>query len=1412
VIGKLAAECPMENTVDASLPCETAAWCERAEEVVRNPPGGRCRCAELAREGVLLRRRWDRIDPDAPDRRRLLRLLPAVQSIAQRRLTEGVEDAGRADADPARLVVEQLVEDDQYVVGLLNDPSLSAESAALAVECFRDDLHWLGTQVAALEGSQGVDFLGRVLLEQEALEREIDAWEDAAAGQAHSPATVSPDADQLRRAARRLRQTALARQIDSLVNEREPEDWAGWHRIWQAASRLASRLGPEPNRGHAAPEAEDETGGPLAEDAHRVVEEVRARAQQRWSQSLDELPPQDRRDALKHVADGLADAAGELLTFLEDTTLPEAVRGLEVLEEDVTHCLGAVKRHRTESLRGLRGMLRRRRRAVAGELQERRLAWRMEGLFGRGFVVGLERLILFLLVFFVIMLAAEGPLLEYEAARGGFELHSGQSRIEPVFAWMDLGICVVFLMEFSLKMTLARRRWLYVRRNWFTGLLPAIPVGFFAYATHRLALAEEAECIVLLRGLRYLRLPRMARWLRIARPALRIARLVGFVLRASDRLVRQLTPLLNRNLVVFERAAVDVQDPVYRTRLSALRERFYYRAVELIHDLPESGRSRFAMRRIEDLTAMLSAPAVEEITPAVSVRRSSVRETRLERVIAWLLAATPAGISDRIGRTLAYSVARWCRAFDVFAVRRLPLVRDLVAAGRLPSPYDTTAQVANQIGVLLSRLLDRVYWVADLYGTVTAPQLVDSMGEYMVKGSARPARRLVVVGVGFLAVTYLASLLSMPKLSALSETLRQLVGWPLVVLGGLCLAVFGLGVWFRRIAGEATEFYTQVAQAQFITATKRLKRRLARPHHAVLHRRVIAPELALAGHAAHSGEAPADTAAGSDRVETARAAVELLWRDYLDGSPFHADDIKPTTQLLGNLVLVSLRQTRLKYNRRRTKMLRRLDLGGNRMSMRGPYLWFHFISRSVAQQTAKLVVDYNAFALPLCRGATAGAGDVLRYVEWLGRRLRKPVHELELPPPFRERFDALVNHRLEAGGRAERAEEFHGNDFTAMHFLSADKDIEAEVRRRYGDQVADLMRRDRRDNIRRVLRTYPFQHWPKERRTFNPLTLYQRHLAGGRVLLLPVKMAWWAALALGRAIQFACTVVQDVLNPTVADLGALEDSDPFEVAVRKIHRMRKPLFLACLEMRAEFDPEYLGVVPPGTSGLARGAPTLQIEDDLAMIRAEPGVKSRFRRLAGVRRRQMLDFRRWLDRFGAGGYPAESLRAMAIAYSIDYRGVRSRLEAVRLLERAFGQAIAPQSGAPASGGARSWSLSTRWRRRRLAEKLDRLFRQPAFAGFDDAQQAACRRVVCRHGGLLVAAVRRLTEDGSGDAVDDARRALLHVARDPDTWSRQLVILRAVQTLSVLDLKTYCDVVAELGEYDASTAEDPNGILP
>ncbi|MHC4181509.1 MAG: hypothetical protein ACYSWU_28770, partial [Planctomycetota bacterium] len=760
--------------------------------------------------------------------------------------------------------------------------------------------------------------------------------------------------------------------------------------------------------------------------------------------------------------------------------------------------------------------------------------------------------------------------------------------------------------------------------------------------------------------------------------------------------------------------------------------------------------------------------AVGLVAPAAKAEASTTREIPLEQIIARLLAATPAGISDRIGRSLAQSVARWCRAFDVFGVRRLPVVRDLVAAGRRSSPYGTTAEVANRIGSLLRHLLDRIYWVADLHGTLTAPQLVDSIGDWMVKGAARPARRFLMFGIAFLVVFSLAGLLPIAPLQDLTKTLERLVAAPLVILGVLCLIPLFLGLWFRQIAGEATDFCTQVAEAQFLTATKQLKRRFARRHHAVLHSRVIAPEMELSGGASNS--TPSQREKEEDRAtDPTRAAVELLFDDYLDGAPFHRSDTKTTTQLLGNLALVSLRETRLGYGRRRRKRLRRLDLANARVSLRGPYLWFHFISRSLAQQTAKLVVDYNAHALPLDRAATADDREVRRYVRWLSRRLSKPVDQLQLPAEFRNRLAIQAQETEESAGLKEdrRGREFHGNELTAIHFLSAEPELEADVRRRYGDQVAELMHRDRRDNIRRVFRTYPFHHWPRQQRTFNPLVLYGRYLAGGRVLLLPFLAVWWSAKLIVRAMRLLCRFVGEVLNPTVGELEALEEPDPLAVAVRKIHRMRKPVFLECLRMRAGFDPEYLGVSLPGSGAYLRRATATPIEEDLALIGAV------------------------LASWDCGGQSGESLRAMAIAFCIDYAQARTRLEASRRLASAFEEACAN----PSSPG---WSPAALWRRWKYAARVDRLLRQPAFEAYAGHREM-CLGMLCRRGPLLKD-LRRLTHDDvPADPIADARRVLLAVARDPATWSRQLVILRAVQTLSVLDLRTYCDLVAELGEY-------------
>jgi hypothetical protein len=988
--------------------------------------------------------------------------------------------------------------------------------------------------------------------------------------------------------------------------------------------------------------------------------------------------------------------------------------------------------------------------------------------------------------------------------------------VETLFAWLDLGICLVLLADFVLKLSLADDRWLYLRRYWITGLLPVLPVGFLAYATHQWTfVVEEGDLFVLLRAFPYLRLPQTARWLEAARPALRAARLIGFLIWASDRLVRRLSPLLNRNLVLFERASLDEAESPCRAALTALRERFHHRAAGLLVGLSPRARQEFLRVRIDDLAAMLEAPRLEPAAADGVLQVSAAREVLFEEVVARFISVTPAGISEQIGRNLAQSIARWCRAFDLFGVRRLPVVRDLVAAGRLANPLDATAQAANRLGLVFGQMLERVYWIADFYGTVTAPQLVDSVGEWMIRRTAVPTRRFLMFGGIFVILFYLASLLPFTTLHMLSRLAERLVGTPLIVLGVLCMFPLLLGLWFRQIANEATDFFTRVAEAQFITGTRDLKRRLARRHHAFLYRRVLAPESDLTGQIPLRTGSKLPVAPESDPLRTGsklpvvpeyQESVELLWRDYLDGAPFHRSDTHTTIQLLGNLDLLSVYNARLAYGRRQRRRLRQLDLTGIRGPLRGPYLWFHFISRSLSQQTARLVVDYNAFAIPLDRIAVADDRQIRNYVGWLTERLRQPADRVELPAALGERFRALPPNVGKSEGKRQdvRRHGFQGTDFTALHFLSANPRLEDAIRHRYGEQLSDLMRRDRRDNIRRVFRTYPLHRLPRERRSFNPLSFYQRHLASGWVLLFPFKLAWWYLRLVAHMLRIVAAGVHDVLYPGTMQWSDTEEPDPYAVAVRKIHRMRKPLVMECLRLRAEFDPEYLGLLIPGGSTGLRGGAAAAIEEDLALIAAEPAVKRQHARLAAERRRQVLEFRSWLVRFGLDGQPRPSLRAMTLAYTIDYRKIRSRLESARMLQKTFDEAIAEHAdvlqSSPWGNVAARCLDCVDPRRRRLRVMMDRLFRQPAFASYGEPQRQLCRRVVWERRRTLGRVLKQIAGPwAAADPVDESQQLLAGIGRDPDPWSRELVTLRTVQTLSILDLKTYCDLVAELGEY-------------
>lgn len=1384
----------MDPTDAASLAEETADWLSEAASAGAGD-GCQGRLLDAIRRGIELRRQWDLVDADAPQRRELIARLATLQNRVHAELAACVAESGEAPAGLSERLLCEIDADDAYLARLLDDQAVASADAALGLECFRDDLHWSGTLAAAAEGRRGVDFFGRVLLEQEVLEQEIGTWFEAStAGRAsgdHASETAAIS-EQLRSAANELKQAVLRRQVEALSARQAQQNCNDWRRAWEAAGRLAMRL-PVGDGARQGVDESDRTST-SADDLAAAAEQCRKHVAAGWRESLAACELGERRRSLVEAAESLGDTTSETLTFLEDLTLEESVQSLRVLEEDTRWCLELVQAENDPALQNRAAALRRRQRELAAELMERRLALRMERWFGRRGVAALERLILILLLLFVVLLAVEGPLVRYEE-----RWWPGRGWFEAALAWTDLGICLVFLSEFTLKFSLARPRWLFFRRNWFTMLLPSIPFGFMAYQAHRLLpLVELGESVVLVRFLRYLRLPRMVRWLRVARPLVRAGRLMGFALQASDRMARQMAPLLNRNLVLFERADVDVELPAHREALAGLRERFRYRVPELLAELTPSARESLVRRRIEDMRQMLATAGEEALVLSEPERRHSDRDIPLETLVARLVTATPASVSDRVGRALAQSVSRWCRAFDVLLVRRLPVVRDLVAAGKLASPYETTAAVANRLGMLLRGALDRVYWLADLYGTVTAPQLVDSLGEWMVKGTARPARRFLMLGIAFLAVSYLASLLPFPTLNDLTTSLEKVVGTPLVVLGVACMVPLLLGLWFRQIAGEATDFYSRVAEAQFLSATKQLKHRLAATYHALLHRRVIAPELAWEDQP-EGGAALAEGCQPGSSSEAARARVELLWNDFLDGAPFHPSDTKTTTQLLGNLVLVSLRNTRVRLDRARRKQLRRLDLSSGRFSFRGPYLWFHFISRSLAQHTAKLVVDYNAHALTLARLETAEDAAVGQYIEWLSRRMGLPPDGLELPEVLVRRIEQMGDCKAAASG----AVEFHSNDFTAIHFLSRDEQLVDEVRRRYGDMVACLMERDRRDNIRRVFRTYPLHYLPRAQRVANLLSIYHRHFEGGKVLLLPLKVLWWTLVLLWRATRLIAQFVAEVLHPTSAELDRLRESDPFVVAQRKIHRMRKPLYLECLRMRADFDPEYLGVMLPGSGVGLRGTTTTPVEADLMRIEAEPHLMDAYRKAAAERRMQVMRFRRWLSNQPAVATTGPAARAMAIAYTVDYNRTKTYLQATERLLAAVNGAEPENEGQldqPAAAARGRW-IGRLWRRARLLRRWARLFAQPAFDEWDGRQRRELRRRVTDEGEALYRATLDLTSARAPrDPRDHATTTLRNVGRDPESWTNQLIVLRTVQTLSVLDLQMYCELVGELGEYD------------
>ncbi|HVJ83525.1 MAG TPA: hypothetical protein VNC50_20840, partial [Planctomycetia bacterium] len=631
----------------------------------------------------------------------------------------------------------------------------------------------------------------------------------------------------------------------------------------------------------------------------------------------------------------------------------------------------------------------------------------------------------------------------------------------------------------------------------------------------------------------------------------------------------------------------------------------------------------------------------------------------------------------------------------------------------------------------------------------------------------------------------------------------------------------------KRIANQAADDCERLVEAQFAAQTKSAKQTRRQVDSRFLAERVVRPELGLrASDDAERGDvtpvsdllkdvfAPPPAHMRPEELRFLRT-IDLLYGDYLDGSPFHRNDTKTANQLLGNLALGNLRHGGRRPGKDEQRRLRELDLAKRGGVFGGAYIWFNYINRMITQETAKLLLDYNAHAIPLDRLASADGKSRKRYHRWLA-----------------ERTGRTGKAAGEAAAQADEDDEaltgpppLETVEFTALDFLTENPERDREVGERFGAEVAAMLQLDRRNVVRKAFKSFPLHRLPKAKRTLNVHALYFRHLSGGKFLLLPFRAVAAAARLAVQGLRSAARVVKELLKPSVTP-AVEEEPDGFRIAMRKVHRMRKPAFMRSLWLRAEFDIEYLGLVLPGAPFVGVGESL--IDRDLDFIGASHAERMEAERLRERRAVEMRWLARWLaeaelDYVSLGDrlpreHPflahrrAEAVRALATAAASDRDDAFSLGAAIEGLQRALAAGadqsrtsdelpadLPPpldQSRPRARRARRDWGRTFTWRRR--------LFSLPCFPRYDLHQQRRIRNYLRIHAAIVRPWVDLLLDQGGADPQRTLRRRFEETIQRTDVWSDQIVALRTIQTLTILDVHHYCRMVWDLGDY-----RDPNG---
>lgn len=1094
-----------------------------------------------------------------------------------------------------------------------------------------------------------------------------------------------------------------------------------------------------------------------------------ARAEQAIGTRLVRVVEGAKSEANEEGSEDLRFEAGEryavLTTEEEDLELEHRLKRLEQVNE-VLSGLGDGTGDK---------QLRRIARRLARAANERRLQLRLEKVLTRRGAAFLENLSFVLLIVVFITLAAQwvvGP--------------------EVWLIVVDGSICVFFIVEFLFKLALVPDRRIWFLRNALTDLLPAIPAAILLMdpvVTH----GAGSQAAAAGRVGRLFRIVTITRYVRALRPLISVFRLILFLVRGVDSLVRRFSSLLNRSFVFFEQDVVPLPtEEVLDDRTLAFRA--LRREHVLIEDLSADEARSLFVERAGVLGERLHNRGGVRLRSGAAPITVQERTIPVEHAIEALWRLEPDRLPLYLPKREIQSLDRLVRIINAPIVRELPAIRSVRSPKRLDTPEERVVDLGRRVALALERARERVLVVADMHGIVTGPQILDRVASAMVQASKRPATRLLMFGGGFALLRLLVG-----DAGVLGRFLEKFVALPLVILGVVCLGVLVLGRWLKSLAGEAADEFRLTSEAHFIGLTELHKRRHQDRDLQFLAERVFRWELgtfdAIAGLAQEvRGARTGELQNGADEhgqhalaVRDELYRVALLYLHFLDGAPLHQNDVTSTQQLLANLSLENIRNAHLETTGKDRKRLRKLapNVGG---LFKGPYVWFHFVTESVALETAKRVTDYNRHCLTIDARREAPKDERDRFARWLRRR--------------RVANDAARLEKTEPPGDSEI---YRTTEFNALDFLTYDPQRERHVRRLFGAGVLRLLRRDRERMIREIFGTQPLHELDSKQRTVNVYRFYNDHLSNGRVFLLPFFAFRVALDGVKMSIQRVVRSVREILTPDrVPD--AEHGRASFAVALRKLSRMKGPVLIEALTLRARFDPAFCGA-PTYWSGPSRHEELPEVERDMDYLlfrerdREEPrDIARRVRRRVEELHRAIQDGRLVVVETDAEDDEDRRYgeRAVTIAWITDQRGLRTLTEAEHWFDRVLPRMESRETRIPKNRFARLGAYVGRRGRRHPVDRWIRMHcgdrrvsrrgQRNLIRAYHDPDYAVKRYVD-----------RWLTIPVGAALIDHAHAAAQAAWRSRHDIARELAAVRAVQSLSVLDIRNYRELIFELGNY-------------